>query len=377
MLRWHAKIICGVLMFVAMPICFLLPVKMADVVTKHGARGQLCLDLLTCFAGGVFLSSYLVFMAPAVRVLIETNVMKPNGIVYPLPDMLIGLGFFVMLALDKLVNLVNSRTRKKSDNTSNGDAVYVRSRESGSSQFRTSQSGARLVDAEDPMELQNGTVVDDCVTRYSPGSTTSIRHVGVPNGGASGTLSRTQSMVDVATNSPESTVRSIVMMMALSIDSILEGMTIGLKETVIEVWAIFIGIIVHESVIAFCLGLQLVRVNPNRLRPVILACIVYTLMNPIGVLIATTVYETMANDPGVEIANGVLQALTSGCFIYVIFYEILQGQITQNTPASKILAIFVGYVFLSAFAAIPGSFPHTAKDNGCNYYNTDNDTHAQ
>src|SRR6218665_3167726 len=146
MLRWHAKIICGVIMFLVMPICFLLPVKMADVVNRYGARGQLCLDLLTCFAGGVFLSSYLVFMAPAVRTLIENYVTKPNRIVYPLPDMLIGLGFFVMLALDKLVNFVNSRRGKESVRNSNGDAIRFGNRESSSSQFTSSPSGARLVD---------------------------------------------------------------------------------------------------------------------------------------------------------------------------------------------------------------------------------------
>ena len=71
------------------------------------------LDLLTCFAGGVFLASYLVFMAPAVRVLIEENLMKENGIEYPLPDMIIGLGFFGMLMLDKLVKTLSNMTKKK------------------------------------------------------------------------------------------------------------------------------------------------------------------------------------------------------------------------------------------------------------------------
>ena len=52
-------------------------------------------------------------MAPAVRMLIEENLMKPNKIDYPLPDMIIGLGFFIMLLLDKAVNLVINSTKKK------------------------------------------------------------------------------------------------------------------------------------------------------------------------------------------------------------------------------------------------------------------------
>jgi len=80
--------ICGIIMFIVMPICFLLPIKMAVVIKRWGTRGQYILDLLTCFAGGVFLASYLVFMAPAVRMLIEENLMRPYDIVYPLPDMI-------------------------------------------------------------------------------------------------------------------------------------------------------------------------------------------------------------------------------------------------------------------------------------------------
>ena len=108
-----------------------------------------------------------------------------------------------------------------------------------------------------------------------------------------------------------------------------------------------------------------VRLNAGRLVPVLAAAIVYTLMNPIGILLATIVYETSEGDPRVELANGILQALTSGCFIYVVFYEILDGQVTEATPLSRIVAIFVGYVFLASFAAIPGSSPyHYGTDAG-------------
>lgn len=216
-------------------------------------------------------------------------------------------------------------------------------------------------------------VTDDGAMNQFSMSMTSIRPAtGSPNqeGSTEVPLRRSQTIVDLGSSSQKATLRSVVMMLALSLDSILDGMTIGLKQTTVEIWAIFIGIIVHESVIAFCLGLQLVRLNPGSLPPVIASCVVYSLMNPIGVLIATTVYETMENEPGVEIANGVLQAIISGCFIHIIFYEILEGhaQATQDTSISKILAIFVGYAFLSAFAAIPGdSYVYSTENSDCGH----------
>jgi len=375
MYRWHAKMICGIIMFIDMPICFLLPVKMTDVFRRWGARGQMVLDVLTCFAGGVFLASYLVFMAPAVRVLIEDNFMTPNRIAYPLPDMIIGLGFFGMMMIDKLVKFISKKTmgHKKRVNVDDnkiddnhikmGNGVDIEANEisrltnSNASNLHRQVSGI-ITENEDDSS-------DDEFDRSDIGATLSPNQVAILSGvvkiDSSQTCSRRQSIVEAAEESTESMTRSIVMMLALSIDSVLEGMTIGLKKTVVEVWAIFIGIIVHESVIAFCLGLQLVRLH-KRFLPVLLASIVYTLMNPIGVIVATLVYETMESDHRVELANGILQALTSGCFIYIIFYEFLEGQINQSTPFIKILATFVGYIFLASFAAIPGSNPYDYGD---------------
>ena len=119
-------------------------------------------------------------------------------------------------------------------------------------------------------------------------------------------------------------------------------------------WAIFIGNLVHETVIAFCLGLQLVRVHDN-LRPVVAAAVAYSLMNPVGLALATAIFESVEADPRIELANGLFQALTSGCFIYVTFCEILEGQITHRTSFAKIGTMFAGYVVLAVFAAVPGS----------------------
>jgi len=365
--------ICGIIMFIDMPICFLLPVKMVDVFQKWGTRGQLVLDVLTCFAGGVFLASYLVFMAPAVRVLIEDNLMTPNRIAYPLPDMIIGLGFFGMMTIDKLVKFISKKTK-------NGNKTRVEVDEKKLNESHSKLGNGTDVETTEMSRLAasdlhrqiSGVIVESEdegseaeFDRNNIGTILSPNQVAMLSGaariGSVQTFSRRQSIIEAAEESTESMTRSIVMMLALSIDSVLEGMTIGLKKTVIEVWAIFIGIIVHESVIAFCLGLQLVRLH-RRFLPVFLASIVYTLMNPIGVIVATLVYENMESDHRVELANGILQALTSGCFIYIIFYEILEGQINQNTPFSKILATFVGYIFLASFAAIPGSNPYDYGD---------------
>lgn len=121
-----------------------------------------------------------------------------------------------------------------------------------------------------------------------------------------------------------------------------------------QVWAIFIGNLVHETVIAFCLGLQLVRVH-NSYKPVVVAAVAYALMNPVGLFLTTAIFESIRTSPSIDLANGIFQALSSGCFIYVTFCEILEGQITHRTSFAKIIAMFTGYATMAVFAAVPGS----------------------
>jgi len=45
--------------------------------------------------------------------LLNDALMEPNGITYPLPELLTGLGFFVILFLEKFVLLCRDKSDKK------------------------------------------------------------------------------------------------------------------------------------------------------------------------------------------------------------------------------------------------------------------------
>jgi len=235
--RWHAKVISGFAMFVTMLICFLLPIKLSGFFRRRGDRGQYFLDLLGCFAGGVFLAAYLIFMAPSVRQLLVENLMQPNGIEYPLPDMLIGVGFFILLVTNRIVITMSKVSKRRSKrlkqpkeltgvpNNEAGDCHHapdLKENTNGSiHSVLQSDTVTGLVENDDAhIDVDPDDLEDACPV-----------HANNPY-----PLPRRSSITDVAKQ--DSTVRSIVMMLALSLDSILEGITTGLKTTVIEVGAV-------------------------------------------------------------------------------------------------------------------------------------------
>ena len=165
--------------------------------------------------------------------------------------------------------------------------------------------------------------------------------------------------VDIAVIGPETPsnqgwTRSLLMLLALSLHHVFEGMGVGLQHSSADTWALCIAIISHEVVIAFSFGLQLVKAYNSKLK-IVLAAVLCNGMTPVGIIIGTVLMETSGEyNHSVQIANGVLQALSTGVFIYVTFFEILQTELTAGGhELSKLLCMVAGIAVLAVLVLIP------------------------
>jgi len=147
--------------------------------------------------------------------------------------------------------------------------------------------------------------------------------------------------------------RSLVLILALSLHRIFEGMSIGLQQTVANVASLFGAVMCHETVIGFSLGLQFVR-SGFALRRLLITSFVCSVIMPLGVLIGLVMTEVESSDSGMDIANGVLQAIAMGTFIYVTFFEILQEEIdAADTSLGKVVCIAAGFALMALLNLVP------------------------
>ena len=147
--------------------------------------------------------------------------------------------------------------------------------------------------------------------------------------------------------------RSLVLILALSLHRIFEGMSIGLQQTVANVVSLFGAVMCHEMVIGFSLGLQFVR-SGFALRRLLIMSLVCSLIMPLGVLIGVVMTEIESTDSNVDIANGILQAIAMGTFIYVTFFEILQEEVdSDDTSLAKIVFIAAGFALMALLNLVP------------------------
>ena len=119
-----------------------------------------------------------------------------------------------------------------------------------------------------------------------------------------------------------------------------------------------IAIMLHKGLVAFSLGLELASsiAHHHRYRPAVLLFI-FSIISPIGIGIGMAITSGHVDELAQTLASGVLQALATGTFLYVTFFEILgqsfghshgEGGFRPWAELLKVVLTFVGFGAMGA-----------------------------
>jgi zinc transporter 1/2/3 len=133
----------------------------------------------------------------------------------------------------------------------------------------------------------------------------------------------------------------------LSIHSVVAGSALGLEETIIESFPIFVAIIAHKSAAAFALGISLQRAGLT-IKRFVYIILFFSLMTPIGILFGT--YFSGSISAGFE---SMFDALAAGTFLYVAIVGIME-EVFENRKDLWIKSFFIiiGFGLMALLAAI-------------------------
>lgn len=149
-------------------------------------------------------------------------------------------------------------------------------------------------------------------------------------------------IIDISNNSTIAVIRGLLVVLALSIHELFEGLAVGLEESSSNVWYMFGAVSAHKFVIAFCIGVELVT---SGLKTVLVIVYVFTfaVVSPLG--IGTGIILSNAEgDSDTGMASVILQGLASGTLLYVVFFEILQAD--NKCGLKQYFAILLGFVIM-------------------------------
>ena len=288
-----AKLLAAAVLLVSALLLGLLPfVLLRRLRGDAGGRPrlQLALSCVQCFGGGVLLATVFAHMLPELH---ETLALP--GSQFPLAEVLVCAGMFCIYAVEELVEL-------------------------GMHADKHGWTGSGLGSRDKPAY---GTL--DQLPRADGHS-----H-GLPPTELSG-------------------FRVLVVSVALSAHSVFEGLAVGLEGRTESVWLLTAAIAGHKAIIAFCLGEQLAASAQRTSRALVLL-LVFVAAAPLGVLLGAAA-AGRADGGGGTLAQ-VLQALAAGSILYVVVFEIIQGE--RAKPGSgllKLLAVLVGFGFMVALSQL-------------------------
>ncbi|XP_064115570.1 zinc transporter ZIP1-like [Macrobrachium nipponense] len=332
----NIKGIILVVMFFMTFVCCLIPVSFVKHIRETHDSGrrskyQVWLSLMSCSAGGVFMGTCIMDLFPDVQEqldLLLDQSYSTNS--FPVAEFIVLFGFLLVLTMEQIV--LDYKEASLLSRPPEAEALLSEPEE----RRRTLQQQHSLSGISDQPDLTAsmrsetgslrgyGTAADNCDPddghHHSHVFDHSIHH-------------------DIASHS---SLRSLLLLFALSLHSIFEGLAVGLQETIDDVVALFLVVIFHKGIIAFSLGLNMVQ-SKLSMSQMLLGIMFFCVTAPLGVGIGMGIMELQASFTTAAI-SGILQGIACGTFLYVTFFEVLPHEMNNGeNRLLKLLFIILGF----------------------------------
>uniref|UniRef100_A0A0N4VGU7 ZIP4_domain domain-containing protein n=1 Tax=Enterobius vermicularis TaxID=51028 RepID=A0A0N4VGU7_ENTVE len=331
--------------FLASILPFLIRKWASDGSTRHIR----VFSLLSVLGGGVFLSTCLLDLLPdAIKNVRQAQVHGYFNTVLPLSELIVALGFLFVLAVEQFcigdsLNLSPCSV-----------ALFLKEQE-----WIGDETIDRLISHEevlaDPRDLRahahtygHGKLAN-CFTKSHKELLQSFA--------VKVTLDDSTDEIDPHFDpSSHSTMRAALLVMALSLHAVFEGLSLGIMQDVNVILQVFFALLLHKSIIGFSLGLRLVQ-SKMRVFTVIICCLIFTSQVIIGGFGGIAVLDLIsAGSPSKAVMiTGCAQAFACGTFLYITCFEILPHELGQ--PGLRLLKLVFLAVGFSIIAVMLEIFP--------------------
>ncbi|XP_076977346.1 zinc transporter ZIP3 [Tamandua tetradactyla] len=303
-----AKVLCMAGVLLLMLLGSLLPVKFIESDFEKAHRSKKILSLCNTFGGGVFLATCFNALLPTVREKLQ-KVLSLGHIStdYPLAETVMLLGFFLTVFLEQLVLTF----RKEKPSFIDLETFNAGSDAGSDSEYESPFMGSGRAH---PLYAEPG-----------------------PHAHSHGLRAQ-----ELSRSSP---LRLLSLVFALSTHSVFEGLALGLQEEGQKVASLFVGVALHETLVAVALGVSMAR-SALPLRDAAKLAITVSVMIPLGIGAGLGIQS--AQGVPSSVASVLLQGLAGGTFLFVTFFEILAKELEEkNDRLLKVLFLVLGYAVLA------------------------------
>lgn len=346
------KAVVLVLMLVLTLAAGLLPLYVFKVLEKR--MSEVALSVSLCFGAGVLLATVFLHLLPETKenfqYAMEEGFIQDTD--YPVAEVSVLSGFFLVYLMEEVIHSwVAHKTGDHDPQVTHEGPATV---EEAQKEARTRRSN-KVSELHHSTSSSLGVAVIKEVKGYLNGSfeTEEATPDSERNGEASSSVHIHHRQDQV--NPRLSLVGTLMVVMALSFHSVMEGLAIGLEESNQDIWTLFAALVCHKVVLAFSMSMELLQAG-MKLFPFLVSVSIFSLASPLGGLIGALVAGLSDQESAAgTLTPTFLQALAGGTILYVTFCEVLErerGKPINGFP--KFLALLFGFGIMAVLEAVSG-----------------------
>ena len=335
-------------------------------------RKKLIIGCCNCFAGGVFFSVCLLDLLPSVRnkmtrALLEINV----STTFPLGESIAAVGFIMMVVSEILVHVLGKGSwlmdhhHDHDEELLENDEVRPLINDEQPQGYGSGKGNTVNIPRSLSVVASDNIVNANCIenpNERGPDSRPCSPGIDDDNvvfeGNFTPRLRRSRSIRSIASVNTvtHSSFRMYILIMALSLHSLFEGLSVGLITDVDTLIQLLIALLLHKSIISFALGVKLVD-GGLKVVTIVKGIILFAAMAPIGVGVGLAVLNSFSRVASL-FCSGILQGLATGSFFYVTFFEILPEEFTMQShnKGSKVLFVIIGFLIIAGMCYYENQF---------------------
>ncbi|XP_045138579.1 zinc transporter ZIP1-like [Portunus trituberculatus] len=358
------KAVVLVLMLVLTMAMGLLPLYVYRMLTKR--LNQVALSISLCFGAGVLLSIVFLHLLPETqenfRFAMEEELIQHTS--YPVAEVAVCSGFFLVYLMEEVIHgwVAHQKGDHDPQETHEGPATV----EEAQKEARARRRSNRVSELRHSTSSVLGVTVIKEVKGYLNGSFEEEEATpdSEKNGEASSSVHIHHRQDQV--NPGLSLVGTLMVVTALSFHGVMEGLAIGLEESIRDIWTLFAALCCHKVILAFSMSMELLQAG-MKLCPFLISVSIFAFASPLGGLIGALVagFSDQESVAGI-LSTTLLQAVSGGAILYVTFCEVLERERTKPMNGFlKFLALLVGFGIMAGLEAVSGH-EHGHHDSGSN-----------
>lgn len=333
-----AKSVAMVTLFTISMILGVVPMKLAKKFQWNAnAKNNVVVQLLLCVGGGVLMSTTFIHLLPEVSENIEKNDAFSDFKNIPIAETLTCIGFFIIYLVEECVHVYLHRNEHSPDVNIIRRSVSILRGEVFNAEKKESQTIYPIFDQENPARLSKGDQVETQQQHVHEENLEKHKHLHEHN-------EEEHNHLAVGDENFLGSIRGLLVVLALSVHEILEGLSVGLEKSSSNVWYMFGAVGAHKFIIAFCVGVELLSSGiKNKL--IVIYVFTFAVVSPIGIAIGIAI-STFDGETNSQVPSIILQGFATGTLLYVVFFEILKKNEREGAGLYKYAAVLFGFILM-------------------------------